>query len=101
MLVLTIKYNFLALVCYFMVVFWLFMGYYDKMFVLYVMIGLGISMLMDLVFLLFQFTGLVNGVNPTGSGLVVIFVIFMFVELLARAIMILKMMPFKTPSKKE
>ena len=100
MFILTIKPNFLALFLYFMVLFWLFMGYFDKMFVTYIITGLGASILFDLIFILFQFTGFVNSYNPTGSGLVVFLVVLLVVELALRIIMILKMMPFKTPGKK-
>ena len=84
-----------------MVVFWLFLGYFDKMFVTYIMIGFGLSILMDLIYLLLQFTGIVNTVNPTaGSGLIVLIVIAIFLSLGIRVILLIKMMPFRNPSQK-
>ena len=101
LLVLTVKPNFLGLICYLLVMFWLFLGYYDKMFVAYVMIGFGLSILLDLIYLLLQFTGNLNTVNPTGKGLIVLIIIFLVVELALRVIIILKILPFRAPSQKE
>ena len=98
---LTVKPNFLGLICYLLVMFWLFLGYYDKMFVAYVMIGFGLSILLDLIYLLLQFTGNLNTVNPTGKGLIVLIIIFLVVELALRVIIILKILPFRAPSQKE
>lgn len=98
---LTIKPNFLALICYFLVVFWLFLGYYDKNFLTYILIGFGLSLLMDLIYLLLQFTASINTVNPTGSGLVVLIVIFLILELALRVLIMIKMLPFRKPTQKE
>ena len=71
------------------------------MFVTYILIGLGLSILMDLIYLLLQFTGSINTVNPTGQGMVVLVDIFLILELTIRVILIIKMLPYKTPNGKE
>lgn len=100
MFVLTVKPNFLALITYFLVIFWLFLGYFDRMFVTYLIGGLATSIIMDLIYMLLQFTGNLNTTNPTGNGVIVMMIIFMFVEIALRVIMIIKMMPLRIPTQK-
>jgi predicted PurR-regulated permease PerM len=99
--VLTVKPNFLALLCYAMTVFWLFLGYYDKMFITYLIIAFAMSLFFDIIYIILSLTGRINTTNPTSSGFVVLLIIFLILELAIRIIMIIKIMPFKIPSQKE
>jgi len=101
MFALTVKPSLLALVTYFLVFFWLFLGYFDRMFVTYLIGGLAASSLFDFIYMLLQFTGSINTTNPVGNGVIVLTIVFLFVEIALRIIMIIKMLPFRVPTKKE
>lgn len=84
-----------------MVIFWLFLGYFDRNFVTFLLGALGASILFDLIYMLLQFTGNVNSYNPIGNGAIVLMIIFLILEFGIRIIMGIKMMPFRVPTQKE
>jgi hypothetical protein len=101
MFALTVKPSLLGLVTYFLVIFWLFLGYFDRMFVTYILGGLLAASLFDFIYLMLQFTGHVNTTNPVGGGVIALVIVFLFLEIALRIIMVIKMLPFRVPTQKE
>jgi hypothetical protein len=57
LLLLNFHESFLALLCYFFIIFWLFIGYYDQYFINTLILGLITSCLLDIVYVILQLVG--------------------------------------------
>lgn len=103
LIALAIKPSLLVIVLYSLVIYWLFLGYYDKNFVNALMGGIMLSIVFDLVYILLQLMGKINTNRPSsGSGLVTVVVLFLVVELALRIVLLVKLIPFRQlPSKTE
>lgn len=100
MLVLTLKPNFLALLCYACIIYWLFLGYYDRHFVTYLIGGLGVSLILDVIYVLLMMLEKVNTNRPSTGAFGVFIVIFLVVELALRVVLIAKLFAFRDPPQK-
>lgn len=49
--------SFLGLLCYFFIIFWLFIGYYDQYFVKAIIVGLVLSSALDFTYICLQLVG--------------------------------------------
>lgn len=102
LVVLTLKPNFLALLCYAFIVYWLFLGYYDRHFVSYLIGGLAISLVFDVIYVLLMMLGKVHTNRPSSGAFGVFLAIFLVVELAIRVVLIAKLFAFReAPPKAE
>jgi hypothetical protein len=101
-LVLTVKPSFLAIATYSLVIYWLFLGYYDRVFVTYLVGALGLSVVLDIIYVLLQMMGKLGTSRPSaGSGYLVVLMIFVVVELALRLLLVIKMLAFREPPQKQ
>ena len=103
LIALAVKPSLLVILLYSLVIYWLFLGYYDKNFMTALMGGIAASILFDLIYILLQLMGKINTNRPSGgSGLITVVVLFLVIELALRIILLVKMIPFRQlPSKTE
>ena len=99
-MVLSVKPNFLTLTSYLMIVYWLFLGYFDRLFVTYIIGGLALSMVFDLIYVLLGMMSKVH-TNRITDGYTVVVLIFMVVELALRIILIAKLISWREPAQKQ
>ena len=103
LIALAVKPSLLVILLYSLVIYWLFLGYYDKNFMTALMGGIAASILFDLIYILLQLMGKINTNRPSGgSGLITVVVLFLVIELALRIVLLVKMIPFRQlPSKTE
>ena len=99
-MVLSVKPNFLTLTSYLMIIYWLFLGYFDRLFVTYIIGGLALSMVFDLIYVLLAMMSKVH-TNRITDGYTVVVLIFMVVELALRIILIAKLIGWREPTQKQ
>jgi hypothetical protein len=93
---LAVKPSLLVILLYSLVIYWLFLGYYDKNFVTALMGGIGASIVFDLIYILLQLMGKINTNRPSaGSGLITVVVLFLVIELALRIVLLVKLIPFR------
>ncbi len=76
---LTYKPSFLALLAYALIIYWLFLGYYDKQFVSYLIVALGLSLVFDVIYALLMALDKVHTTRPSSGGLGVVLILFLVV----------------------
>ena len=96
LIALAVKPSLLVILLYSLVIYWLFLGYYDKNFMTALMGGIAASILFDLIYILLQLMGKINTNRPSGgSGLITVVVLFLVIELALRIVLLVKMIPFR------
>lgn len=102
MLFLAFHKSFLALLCYFLVIYWLFLGYYDQNFVKTLIAGLGVSCLLDVSFSCLQAMGKVGEYwHPSGENAwIYVSIAFLIIEIALRILILTKLCMFRDPSAK-
>jgi uncharacterized membrane protein len=84
-----------------MIVYWLFLGYYDRNFVTILIGALGVSIVFDFIFMLLALAHKVGTNRPQSqSGWMVFTAIVLIIEILLRAVLIFKLLSFREPSQK-
>ena len=82
--------------------YWLFLGYYDRLFVVYLIGGLAVSLVFDLIYVLLMMLGKVHTNRPSTGAFGVFIIIFLVIEMALRVILIIKLFPFREiPQKTE
>lgn len=94
--------SFLPLLCYILIVYWLFLGYYDQYFVKTLILGLTLSCFFDLIFAIFTLTSSIGtySVHSSKRGWMTVSMIFLFLELGLRIFLMIELYPFREPTAK-
>jgi len=101
LIALTVKPSLLVILLYSFIIYWLFLGYYDKNFITGLMGAILVSIVLDLIYILLQLMGKVNTARPSsGSGFLTVMVLFLLVGLALRVVLLVKLIPFRQPPQK-
>jgi len=100
LIAITLRPSLLTILCYSIIIYWLFLGYYDKMFMTNLIGAVGASILFDLIYVILQATNSVNTSRPSNSGFNTVAVIFLVIGLGLRGILVVKLLEWREPSQK-
>lgn len=94
--------SFLPFLCYILIVYWLFIGYYDQYFVKTLILGLTLSCFFDLIFAIFTLTSSIGtySIHSSKRGWMVVSMIFLFLEIGLRIFLMIELYPFREPTAK-
>ena len=92
----------LPFLCYVLIVYWLFLGYYDQYFVKTLILGLTLSCFFDLIFTIFTLTSSIGSYSNHSSRRAwkTVSMIFLLLEIGLRIFLMIELYPFRDPSAK-
>lgn len=102
MLFITFYSSFLPLLCYLLIIYWLFLGYYDHNFVKIIILGLALASLLDFTCIILEFIGKLgeNRFYGPKKAWFLPCIIILIIEIALRLVLIIKLCMFREPSAK-
>lgn len=102
LIVLNLKPNFLTLLMYSLVLYWLFLGYYDRFFVNYLIYGLAVSVVFDIIYGLLMLLDKLHNNRPSTGAFSVFVGLFIIIQLALRVVIMAKLFKWRDlPTKPE
>jgi len=96
LLALAVKPSLLAILLYCLIIYWLFLGYCDKNFVIVLMAALLVSILLDLMYVLLHLMGRINtSRGKSGGSFLTVIAVCLVVGVALRVVLIVKLIPFR------